>query len=74
MDIKKLMKAGKDIVVEMDDEVEYVIDGVAVEAIERGDRKINLMRLYDGEIRAIDIERIENILLKEGVTDYLNKR
>ncbi len=74
MDITKLVKPAKDIVIELDDEVEYLMNDEAVAAVERGDRKINLIRLYDGEIRRVEVERIENTLLKEGVTDYLDKK
>ena len=73
MDIQKLIRVGKNIVVELDDEVEYIIDDTAVEAIEKGADKATLIRVVDRAPRTISVKRIAWALKKEGVIDYLDK-
>lgn len=73
MDIRKLLKPGKDIVVEID-EVEYLIDDKAVASMERGDEKVDLIQLYDSRRYPFDIATIEKSLLKNGIIDYLDKK
>ncbi len=73
MDIKKFTKQGKNIVVELDDEVEYIIDDVAIKAIENGEEKVTLIRIVDRKPQSISVKRIFWALQKEGVADYLDK-
>lgn len=47
MNIKPFLKSGKNIVIELDDDVEYIIDDSAVEAIEKGKEKVNLICVID---------------------------
>lgn len=74
LNIGKFLKPGKDIIIELDDEVEYLLNDKAVEAIQRGDRKTVLTRLYDQETYFIDTQRIRDTLLRRGVIDYLDKK
>lgn len=73
MNIKQFVKQGKHIVVELDDEVEYIINGAAVEALENGADKVTLIRVVDRAPQAISAKRIVWALKKEGVIDYLDK-
>ena len=74
MDIQKLVQAGKNIVVELDDEVEYIIDDAAVKEIENGAEKVTLIRVIDRTPQTISVKRIAWALKKEGVVDYLDRR
>lgn len=60
-------------VIEIDD-VEYLVDDKAVEAIERGDEEIDLLRIYDHERISVHVSHIEKKLLVEGASDYLDKK
>lgn len=74
MDIGKFFEPGKNMVIELDDGVEYVVGDHAVEAIQRHDAEVDLVRLYDGETRTVAIERIQDALLKKSAVDYLDKK
>lgn len=74
MNIQKYMRAGKDIVVELDDEVEYLLNGAAAEAIQHGDEEVDLIRLYDRAIRRVPVSRIEVSVAEKGIIDYLDIR
>ena len=74
IDIHKFVKPGKDIVIDLEDGVEYLVDDNAVVAIERGDQIIELIGLYGGKHYALDIKDILVSLQKKGVIDYLDKR
>ena len=74
MDIKQFTKQGKDIVVELDDEVEYIIDDAAVKEIENGAEKVTLIRVIDRTPQTISVKRIAWALKKEGVIDYLDRK
>lgn len=73
MNIKQFVKQNKNIVVELDDEVEYIIDDTAVEVIEKGADKATLVRIVDRAPQAISVKRIAWALKKEGVIDYIDK-
>lgn len=73
MDIKSFTKKGKNIVVELDDEVEYIIGDAAVKAIEKGTGKTTLIRVVDRALQIVSIKRILWGLHKEGVIDYIDK-
>lgn len=73
MNIKPFTKKDKNIVAELDDEVEYIINDAAVEAIEKGAEKVTLIRVVDRAPQIISIKRIHWALHKEGVIDYLDK-
>lgn len=73
MNIKLFVKHGKNIVVELDDEVEYIIDDAAVEVIEKGAERVKLIRVVDRAPKTISVKRIRWALHKEGVVDYIDK-
>ncbi len=73
MDIKKFLKPGKDIVIEIE-EVDYLLDDSAVSSIERGDKKVSLIELYGRQKYLFDAAVIMDVLEKDGVNDYLDKR
>lgn len=72
--IKELLRQGKDIVIELDDEVEYIINESALNSIEEGQERVPLVRVIDGESRMISARRIMWAISKEGVVDYLDKK
>lgn len=74
MNIQKYMRVGKDIVVGLDDEVEYLLNGAAAEAIQRGDAEVELIRLYDRAVRRVPVSRIEASVAEKGIIDYLDIR
>ncbi|MBP7846390.1 MAG: hypothetical protein KA007_03035 [Candidatus Pacebacteria bacterium] len=65
------IKPGFDLVVELDDEVEYIVDKEIVESIRNNQSTVNLKRLIDGEIKIVALDRIIKSLQKEGPVDYL---
>lgn len=73
MNIRKFLKPGKDIVIEIDD-VEYVLNDKGVSFIERGHKIISLIQLYDGQVYLFDIETVLKAIEKGGIIDYLEKR
>ena len=74
MDIKQFTKQGKDIVVELDDEVEYIIPEAAEKDLERGAEKVLLVRVVDREPQTISARRIAWAFHKKGVIDYLDRK
>lgn len=54
------------------DEVEYLIDGKAVEEIEIGKANILLKRLIDSDKRSFSIETIQKSIKDNGIIDHLN--
>jgi len=64
-------KRGFDLVVELDDEVEYLVDKEVVASIKNNEQTIILKRLIDGETKKVAIERIIESLQKIGPVDYL---
>ncbi len=72
--IKKLVKVGKDIVIELDDEVEYLLDMPAMRALESENTQIDVMRLYDHKRFLIDRDKVINTLVSRGAVDYLDSR
>ncbi len=73
MNIKSFTKKGKNIVVELDDEVEYIIDDAAIESLEKGAEQVTLIRVVDRAHQPISAKRIAWAIKKEGVIDYLDK-
>jgi TolB-like protein len=69
--IVDFIKPGKHMVIELDDEVEYIVDGDATEALRSGQRIIKLIRLIDRTTRMISARRIVWAVAHEGVIDYL---
>lgn len=74
MDIERYIKLNKDIVVELDDEVEYLIDDNAVQAIKKSDKRIPLKRLIDGKFFWIDLGMVARAIDNNGIVDYLDKK
>lgn len=73
INIKKFVKRDKNLVIDIDD-VEYLINDEAIEAIEKGSKNIPLIQLYDGQTYLVNIKEIKNSLLQKGAIDYLNKK
>lgn len=69
--IDTYIKPDFDLVIELDDEVEYLIDKVAVESIKNNESTVSLKRLIDDEMKATTIERIIKALQTNGPSDYL---
>lgn len=79
MNLKKYSKAGKNMVIELDNGVEYLIDTLAEDSLQGGDGssgadKVTLIRLFDREIRVTTAKEIEDSLVENDVIDYLDKR
>lgn len=73
VNIKEFLKKDKDLVIGIDG-VEYLINSESIETIERGDKKIPLIRLYDNQIYIAKLMEIENSLFRKGLVDYLDKK
>ena len=73
-DIGIFLKAGSDLVVELDDDVEYLLDNEAAASIRSNEPTAVLKRLIDGEAVTFHIERIVKALQTEGPIDYLKTR
>ncbi len=71
--IAKWVKPEKNIVLELDDEVEYIINDNAILEIKSGKDIITLIRVIDRSPQPINSKRIKNTLKKEGVIDYIDK-
>lgn len=67
-------KTGFDLVVELDDEVEYLINKDSIQTIKSNAATVSLKRLIDGEIKIIAIERIIKSLQTRGPVDYLTTK
>lgn|GEM_PF-3465881 len=74
IDIAELVKPGKDIVVELEDDVEYIVDAEAVAAIKAEKSAVTLIRVIDRKPIAVSTRRIKWGLHKEGVIDYLDHK
>jgi len=74
MNISNFVKAGKNMVIELDDEIEYLLDDAAVASIKRGDASARLFRLIDGEPRNFDVKVVEDAVFRKGPVDYLDKQ
>ncbi len=73
MDIRKYIKPGKDIVIELDDEVEYLLNKSAIRSLKDKDSNILLIRLLDGKIRKTSLKLVIQSLKKNGVVDYIDR-
>lgn len=69
--IQKYIKPGFDLILELDDEVEYLIDAEAVKSISSNERTVLLKRLVDGEAIVMTSRKVIQTLKKSGPTDYL---
>lgn len=69
--IDSYIKTGFDLVIELDDEVEYLIDMEAVTAVKNDKKIVVLKRLVDGEKIIIPTSKVINNLQKNELTDYL---
>ena len=70
--ISAFLRPGKDIVIELDDEVEYILNESAVNAVGNGQEQILLIRIIDREPRTISARRIKWAISNSGVVDYLD--
>ncbi|HRH22527.1 MAG TPA: hypothetical protein PLB51_00845 [Candidatus Paceibacterota bacterium] len=71
--IDTYLKPSKNTVVELDDEVEYIIDDEAVLSIKNNKEHIFLIRVIDRKIVPVELEKIKKSLTKKGPIDYLDK-
>jgi len=71
--IDGFIKKNKDIVIDLED-VEYLINDTSLEAIEKGDKNIPLIQLFDGQVYFINLKEIEDSLFRKGAIDYLDKK
>ncbi len=69
--IDDFIKPGHNMVVELDDEIEYLLDEEAIAMIKNNEANIFLKRLGDGHIVAITREKIITALDTDGLVDYL---
>lgn len=74
MGIEKFLKDGKDVVIELNDQVEYVLNKKATMALRNGEKQITLLRLYDGKDFPVDVEEIKKAILGGGIVDYLDEK
>ena len=74
MNLKKFLKPGKNMVLELDDDVEYLVDDRVVEALEREDKYIYLIRLMDNQAFKVEIARVKKAISIGGIIDYLDKK
>lgn len=73
-EINKFIKPGLNIVIELDDEVEYVIDEKALAQIKVGQTLIDLIRVVDRDTVQISAKRIGWSLNNGGAIDYLKAK
>lgn len=71
--IHTYIKHGKDMVIELDDDVECIVHDPAIGAIDTGKRVVELIRVIDRKPVRISTRRIKWSLLTKGVIDYLDK-
>lgn len=74
MNIDVFLKPDKNIVIELEDEVEYLLDDDAVNDIKNKKKEVRLKRLVDGELFIVSVESTNKSLEKNGVIDYLDKK
>ena len=73
MNIDRFLKRNKILVVELDDEVEYLIDDQAADKIRRGQQFVFVTRVIDRVHRRVSVKRIFWALSMNGPLDYLDK-
>jgi hypothetical protein len=71
MDIIAHVKPDSYLVIELQDEVEYLLDDASIQAVRAGKETIPLTRLIDREMRMVSRVDIEEALAKKGPIDYL---
>jgi hypothetical protein len=71
-DIRKFFRPGKNMVIEMDDDVEYILDDKSVEALSEGKEQISVIRVIDRTRQMVTARRIRWAISKEGIIDYLD--
>lgn len=71
--INRFLKSDKDLIIELEDEVEYIIDDEAVLSIKNNKEHIFLIRVIDRKIVPVELEKIKKSLTKKGPIDYLDK-
>ncbi len=59
-------------VIEMDDDVEYILDDKSVEALSEGKEQISVIRVIDRTRQMVTARRIRWAISKEGIIDYLD--
>ena len=70
-EINKYIKDGFDTVIELDDEVEYLLDSQAVESLRNKEKTVILIRLVDRESILKKSSEIIKSLKETGVIDFL---
>lgn len=71
-DIDDFTRPGQWIVVELDDEVEYIVNDQGVADIRAGKALATLIRVIDRKPESISVRRIWWAIAKEGVIDYID--
>ncbi len=74
MNIDAYLKKGFDPVIELDDEVEYLLTVDAINLLKKGAKFVKLIRLIDSKEINTEVIRISAALEKEGPIDYLKYR
>lgn len=62
----------ENVVVELEDGVEYLIDERAAEDIKKKSPLVIVRRLYDGLISVVTLKRLRNTLKKRGVVAHIH--
>jgi hypothetical protein len=70
--IRKYIKSGKRMVLELDDEVEYIVDDKAILEIEAGNEQVRLIRVIDRAPQMVSARRIRWAILKDAIVDYID--
>lgn len=73
LDVERYVKVGKDFTIEID-EVEYLFDDTALQAVRNNDTLIPLVELFDRQTYLFNQKKIEEAIAEEGIIDYLDKR
>lgn len=76
MDISTHIKPDAYLVIELKDEVEYLLDDASIRAMQAGEESVPLVRLVDRETRLVDRADIEDAFAEReggGPVDYLKK-
>lgn len=72
--IDQYIKIGFDLIVELDDGVEYLLDKEAVASIRNNEMTVILKRLIDSEKQIIVVDRVIKSLNKNGPIDYIKSK
>lgn len=74
MDLRPFLKPGKQLIVELDDGVDYLVSNESAKQLDEGVRIVSLIRLFDQTSHRISARRIFWALQREGSVDYLDSK